>query len=1056
MAKIKKIKLGTTTYDLCDADAVHSVEQDGVKGASANRFGLCTTGATTAAKTASITTGTFTLTVGAKVTIKFTNKNTANSPTLNVNSQGAKAIFYNGSQITTGATKGLLYGTVDFVYDGTQWQLIGTDMSHTPIVSATASSILTGATGTANTKIATGTNVGDLYIPVATATAPGTTIVYPKDSCTSFSSDTGTVTPAAAQKAAKQFAITRPPQKGTGEENTSVTINAIPRWEDETGDLKDSKILIEDVTNTKDTTKKANVLSIPAEDNKKMVYGYCTDQVDGTSFIGGVFPADATEFPYSAGLAIGGTTGNLLWKSKRVLDTADVGTTVSKVGHKHSVSTSNAAPQGHTHTVTVSGTSGANSGTAVSAVTGYPNFAGGSGSLTVYSSDTATTAETAASSGRIPYVASISSTGAGVSGTAKAGSETHTHTYNKATLSGSNSSHTVKYMKFSAGTTPKSGATPVHTSTNSGANSGTTVTALTGVKVTTQPTVSLTANTATATGRITYVQSISSGSGSLVAYDALTDGTAKTTNGNRIPFITSLSTGGYTPAGSVSLTDGTAPSMNFNTGKNTDTPYISALTNGSYTPTGSVTLSAGTPPNMGNATTKYLSASASGTAVGANGTGSAAPSGHTHAVTVSGTTGNNSGTAIAAVTGYPNFSGGKLTGTQTFVTGYPNFSGGNLTGTTTFNTDAIKSIGGTKNYGFSASTSDVMYSPKVSNGVLSWSVTSASTQDAHSGTAASTGTVGFTAASLGTASTGTVGFTAASLGTASTSNAAPHTHTHGYGSATALTTGANSGTAITALTGVKVTAQPTITLTANTSTATGRITYVEAQGSFSAGTTPKESATFSGNATTALVTSGTTKYMKFSAGTTPKSGASFTGTNSTAVVTGGTTYYLAHGHTGAGSTTRYLSASASGTAVGANGTASVAPSGHTHSYAKTTSITLTDGTAPSMNFNTESTDDTPYVASATNSSLSLGHTSTSTGEPSATTSFVTGVSGGTTTATTKYLKHTHSGASLGSASTSQAAPAGHTHSYGSSTALTTTGNSGTAVAAVTEVKASTD
>ena len=57
-----------------------------------------------------------------------------------------------------------------------------------------------------------------------------------------------------------------------------------------------------------------------------MVYGYCTDQVDGTSFIGGIFDTSATSYPYSAGLAIGGTSGNLLWKGKRVLDDKDLTT----------------------------------------------------------------------------------------------------------------------------------------------------------------------------------------------------------------------------------------------------------------------------------------------------------------------------------------------------------------------------------------------------------------------------------------------------------------------------------------------------------------------------------------------------------------------------------------------------------------------------------------------------------------------------------------------------------------------------------------------------------
>jgi hypothetical protein len=34
-----------------------------------------------------------------------------------------------------------------------------------------------------------------MYIPVATDSAPGATIVYPAAKCTTFSSDSGTVTP---------------------------------------------------------------------------------------------------------------------------------------------------------------------------------------------------------------------------------------------------------------------------------------------------------------------------------------------------------------------------------------------------------------------------------------------------------------------------------------------------------------------------------------------------------------------------------------------------------------------------------------------------------------------------------------------------------------------------------------------------------------------------------------------------------------------------------------------------------------------------------------------
>ena len=152
-------------------------------------------------------------------------------------------------------------------------------------------------------------------LPAASGTQAGITIVYPSTSCTTFSSDSGTVTPLAVQKGAKMFAITRP---------SSTTVNAVARYSNTTGDVQDSKITVENVTNTRDTSKTANVLVIPAEGNKKMVYGYCSDQVDGTSFIGGVFDASATEYPYNQGLAIGGTSGNLLWKGAKVATVSDI------------------------------------------------------------------------------------------------------------------------------------------------------------------------------------------------------------------------------------------------------------------------------------------------------------------------------------------------------------------------------------------------------------------------------------------------------------------------------------------------------------------------------------------------------------------------------------------------------------------------------------------------------------------------------------------------------------------------------------------------------------
>lgn len=104
-------------------DTIHKV--DGVTGAVITRYASCTTTAATAAKVASISSGTFTLESGARVSIKFVYSNTASNPTLNINSTGAKNIYHNGVRITTADNKSLLAGLVDLVYDGVQWHLVG-------------------------------------------------------------------------------------------------------------------------------------------------------------------------------------------------------------------------------------------------------------------------------------------------------------------------------------------------------------------------------------------------------------------------------------------------------------------------------------------------------------------------------------------------------------------------------------------------------------------------------------------------------------------------------------------------------------------------------------------------------------------------------------------------------------------------------------------------------------------------------------------------------------------------------------------------------------------
>ena len=85
-------------------------------------YGVCSTGAGATEKV--VTVDNFSLEEGAVVIVKFTNKNDALNPTLNVNGTGAKPIYrYGTTNISTETTStGWIAGAIQlFIYDGTGW-----------------------------------------------------------------------------------------------------------------------------------------------------------------------------------------------------------------------------------------------------------------------------------------------------------------------------------------------------------------------------------------------------------------------------------------------------------------------------------------------------------------------------------------------------------------------------------------------------------------------------------------------------------------------------------------------------------------------------------------------------------------------------------------------------------------------------------------------------------------------------------------------------------------------------------------------------------------------
>ena len=144
MADISKIKLPNgATYDIKDAVA------RGVK----MYYGTCTTAADTAAKVVTVSADQdFKLTVGALVMVKFSATNTASNVTLNVNSTGAKSIYYANVVYTSTSSTACGYANTHnvYMYNGSYWVWVGHGSDSNTTYSAM--SVAEGKTATATSS----------------------------------------------------------------------------------------------------------------------------------------------------------------------------------------------------------------------------------------------------------------------------------------------------------------------------------------------------------------------------------------------------------------------------------------------------------------------------------------------------------------------------------------------------------------------------------------------------------------------------------------------------------------------------------------------------------------------------------------------------------------------------------------------------------------------------------------------------------------------------------------------------------------------------------------
>ena len=174
----------------------------------------CGTAAATAAKVATVVSGTFTsadLVAGAQVLVKFTYANGVASPTLNVNSTGAKSIKRYGTTApsTSAATSWNAGSVVLLTYDGSYWQQVGyLNSTYSEITVANATNGTGSGTGLASgrrlkaaveafapvTSVNGSTGAVTVNVPTKTSDLTNDSGFITDAGVTSFNGSTGAIT----------------------------------------------------------------------------------------------------------------------------------------------------------------------------------------------------------------------------------------------------------------------------------------------------------------------------------------------------------------------------------------------------------------------------------------------------------------------------------------------------------------------------------------------------------------------------------------------------------------------------------------------------------------------------------------------------------------------------------------------------------------------------------------------------------------------------------------------------------------------------------------------
>lgn len=137
-----------------------------------NVFGVnvtVSTAAATATKVGTTTAGDYTPTLGDIVNVTFSNGNTVTTPTLNIDSSGAKNIRLGNANVTTAFFNTGSAITLQLWYDGTYYQLYGSLLNTDTTYSEISQAEITNTAST-TTRLITGRRAEDLMVNEATKT----------------------------------------------------------------------------------------------------------------------------------------------------------------------------------------------------------------------------------------------------------------------------------------------------------------------------------------------------------------------------------------------------------------------------------------------------------------------------------------------------------------------------------------------------------------------------------------------------------------------------------------------------------------------------------------------------------------------------------------------------------------------------------------------------------------------------------------------------------------------------------------------------------------------